>query len=363
VNVKTLRRVPLPSALRQVLRGFVRSLNWWRLFLWGSLVHQVTGETPKVAHLALVNLFMETGGRANDFLARVIGLVHPPYRLPSVSGVLGDLSAGDLKRIQGQLKTDGYCVFEECLSEKFCERLVRQSLECECEVLGDEAVSRPEKQFARYNRSAPVSSLYSVTRDDLTDFAEVQELMSDPSLIAVAQNYLGAKSIFSGISLTWSAAFKDTPDANAAQEFHWDLERIRWIRYFIYLTDVTADSGPHCFVKGTHRTGAIPEELLNLGYVRHRDERILEIYGNDAYREFIGPRGTIIAEDSRGFHKGKPLRKGDRLLLAFELSSTTFGVKKRHLIRNIRVPRFGEFARKYPRLYGNFDFATGLLNK
>ena len=154
---------------------------------------------------------------------------------------------------------------------------------------------------------------------------------------------------------------KDTPDSEAAQEFHWDMERIRWIRFFIYLTDVTVDNGPHCFIKGTHRTGAIPDDLLKQGYVRQKDEILLQRYGNEAYLEFTGPRGTIIAEDSRGWHKGKMPRKGDRLLLAFELCNTTFGANKRHVIRNIHVPRFGEFVKRYPRIYANFDFAPGVL--
>ena len=207
----------------------------------------------------------------------------------------------------------------------------------------------------------PIAARYSASNDDATDIAEVQELFSDPSIIAVAQNYLHSKPIFTGLSLWWSPAIKDTPDSEAAQEFHWDMERIKWIRFFIYLTDVTADSGPHCFIKGTHRTGAIPDDLLQQGYVRQRDETILQRYGRDAYLEFTGPRGTIVAEDSRGYHKGMMPQKGDRLLLAFELSNTTFGANKRHLIRNIRAPRFGEFATKYPRLYANFDFAPGVL--
>jgi hypothetical protein len=124
---------------------------------------------------------------------------------------------------------------------------------------------------------------------------------------------------------------------------------------------VTHDSGPHCFIKGTHRTGAIPDRFRNLGYARIKDEAIVDYYGPDSYLEFVGRRGTIIAEDSRGFHKGMLPLKEDRLLLAFELSNTTFGANKRHAIRNIRVRRFGEFARKYPRLYANFDFNRGLL--
>jgi ectoine hydroxylase-related dioxygenase (phytanoyl-CoA dioxygenase family) len=344
------------------LARLVRYIITWATLLRGALVNARMGVTPKSAHHALVELFMMSGGRANDLMARAMQIMHPPYDLPQPTGVLGKLTDRDLERIQMQLERDGYFVFENCLAEEFCESMIQQSLELDCEVMGDEAAALPTKTFSRYSRKAPIASLYSLTRDDTTDIREVQQLISDPSLIKVAQNYLKSKPIFTGIYMGWSAAVKDTPDSEAAQEFHWDMERIKWIRYFFYLTDVTPDTGPHCFIAGTHRAGAIPRKLRELGYVRHQDETILKIYGKDAYREFTGPRGTIIAEDSRGFHKGKMPNKGDRLLLAFELSNSTFGVNKRHLIRNIRFPQFGEFAKKHPHLYSNFDFSEGLLN-
>jgi hypothetical protein len=99
----------------------------------------------------------------------------------------------------------------------------------------------------------------------------------------------------------------------------------------------------------------IPKDMLELGYIRHRDRTIIQRYGHENFREFTAGKGTIIAEDSRGFHKGKLLTKGDRLMIAFEVSNTTFGVNKRHVIRNVRCSRFGEFARKYPRIYRNLD--------
>jgi ectoine hydroxylase-related dioxygenase (phytanoyl-CoA dioxygenase family) len=335
----------------------------WIRLLHGAWVHMRTGETPQSAHLALIALFIRSGGRANDLLSRAVGILHPPYRLPRASGVLGDLTAGDLARIERQLEIDGYYVFENCLSAEFCERVVRQTLALDCVLAGDEvAAQQGSDSRGRYDRGGPsVAALYQLTREDTTDLAEVQELVSDPSIITVAQNYLKSKPIFTGITMRWSPPVKDAPDSVAAQEFHWDMERIRWIRFFIYLTDVTADSGPHCFISGSHRTGAIPKDLLEQGYVRQKDEILLQRYGNEAYREFTGPRGTIVAEDSRGWHKGKPPRRGDRLLLAFELCNTTFGANKRHVIRNIRVARFGDFAKKFPRLYANFDFASGVL--
>jgi hypothetical protein len=339
----------------------VHYLIEWGKLLYGSAVHAIRGETPKFAHEALVNLFVMGHGKVNDRLAKIVAWMHPPFRLPPTIGVLGHLNETDLAGIQQSLKVDGYVVFENCLSAEFCESIVRQSLAFDCILMGDEAASKPEKERKKYHRKVPLAAKYLVDGDDATDIAEIQQLVCDSSLIAIAQNYLGSKPIFTGISLWWSPAVKDTPDGDAAQEFHWDMERIRWIRFFIYLTDVEADSGPHCFIKGTHITGAIPKKLLSVGYQRIKDEQIIEFYGRDRYREFVGPRGTIVAEDSRGFHKGKMPLKGDRLLLAFELSNTTFGANKRHFIRNIHVPKFAEFAKQYPRLYSNFDFRPDLL--
>ena len=356
-----LRRLRARSAfVNRMVEGGLLASEWVR-FAYGALAHWATGRTPRRSHLALVNLFTASAGRTNDALARGLAVLHPPYRFAGSAGVLGNLGGADLERIQAQLESDGYCVFEGALPQDFCEGIVQRTLQAECLVLGDEMAAVPEKVRARYDRRTARAPKYLLTEDDTTDIPEVQQLLCDESLLQVAQNYLGAKPIFSGLSMWWSPPVKDQPDVEAAQLFHFDLERIRWLRYFIYLTDVDAGSGPHCFIKGSHRTGAIPAEVLREGYARQDDARILQIYGAEAYREFTGRRGTIIAEDSRGFHKGLMPKTNDRLLLAFELSSSTFGANKRHFIRNIHVPQFGAFARKYPRVYANFDFKEGLL--
>jgi phytanoyl-CoA dioxygenase PhyH len=360
-------RSPFFNAVRlavRPLRWKVAGLKAWVLILAGGLYHWLRGVTPKSSHFALVTLFMHHGGRANDFFARMVAALHPPYALPPAEGVLGALTPDGLAQINQKLELDGYYVFPDALSPQMCESIVQQTLGLNLQLMGDEAVAEAERRgvpaFARFDRAAPKAAQYSLTRDDTTDIAEVQQLISDPSIIAVAQNYLRSKPIFTGIYMGWSAAVKDTPDANAAQEFHWDMERIRWLRFFIYLTDVGTENGPHCFIRGSHCTGAIPQDLLELGYVRHRDETIIQRFGRDSYREFVGRKGTIIAEDSRGLHKGKMPVAGDRLLLAFEVSNTTFGANKRHLIRNIRVPRLAVFAKSYPRVYENLDFAEPL---
>jgi ectoine hydroxylase-related dioxygenase (phytanoyl-CoA dioxygenase family) len=337
-----------------------RKLEDWNEVVRGIWNAEHGQETPRSAHVALMSLFMESGGRANDRLATMVGLAHPPYRLPAASGVLGNLTKQDLRRIESQLERDGYYVFENCLSAEFCEQVIKRTLAVDCYVVGDEIAASGNRIYARYERGAAKAPMYVLRPDDTADIQGVQQLMSDPSLLAVSQNYMKSKPIISAAAMSWSAAAKDAPDMEAAQQYHWDMERIRWLRFFIYLTDVGPENGPHCFIKGSHRTGAIPDDLLKLGYVRHSDETILGIYGKEAYCEFTGARGTIIAEDSRGFHKGKVLTKGDRLMISFEISNTLFGANKRQHIRNIRCPQLGAFARKYPRIYSNFDFEPRL---
>ncbi|HEX4461815.1 MAG TPA: hypothetical protein VIA18_27735, partial [Polyangia bacterium] len=56
------------------------------------------------------------------------------------------------------------------------------------------------------------------------------------------------------------------------------------------------------------------------------DEAIARGYGADRMRELTGPRGTIIAVDTSGFHKGKPLVAGHRLMFQLEFTNSFFGV-------------------------------------
>jgi ectoine hydroxylase-related dioxygenase (phytanoyl-CoA dioxygenase family) len=343
------------SGLLSAVVDFARHGRDLAFLGYGMAVNSFTGHTPKASHEALVSLFTRSGGRTNDRLSSIISFYRRPYGINEKAGVLSALSDSKLSEIQWKLESDGYFVFDERLPEAFCDKIAERIADADYVVRGDDIVYDPSK-LQKYDRNSPIATNYTLTRDDTTDIPEVQELLADPTLIKVAQNYLKSKSIFTGFSLGYSARVKDKPDDNAAQTFHWDMERIKWLRFFIYLTDVDEDTGPHCFIKGSHRAGVLPKEVYSKGYVRHDDDEVLKIFGSDSYLEFIAKKGTIIAEDSRGLHKGKALNKGERLLLAFELSNSTFGADKRHAIRDLHSPRFAEFSKKYPGLYANFDF-------
>jgi hypothetical protein len=135
------------------------------------------------------------------------------------------------------------------------------------------------------------------------------------------------------------------------------MDRIRWIKFFVYLTDVGPDNGPHCFVAGSHKTGGIPNTFLDRGYVRIPDDEIHAAYPNERLIEFTGPRGTIIAEDTRGLHKGRPVVAGHRLMLEFEFSNSLFGATSPHGVSRIRSfysPEVEQFVRTHPAIYENW---------
>jgi hypothetical protein len=93
------------------------------------------------------------------------------------------------------------------------------------------------------------------------------------------------------------------------------------VKIFFYLTDVDAQTGPHCFVRGSHRDKPLP--LRRDG--RIADAEIVQHYGAARVAEITGPRGTVIVANTRGLHKGKHLAAGDRCILQLVFASSLFG--------------------------------------
>lgn len=299
-----------------ILRLAAGLLRYWR-----------SGVTPAGAYQAMIRLFCVSGGRSNDFLAGVMRLIHPPVLPSTGTGVLGDLDATRLGQITGQLRERGFYVFDSCLPAALCERLRNYALECPSEVRADEIPS-PEAGTRRpygADRAAPRAIRYEFTQQDLLLNQDVQQLMADPSLLALTQSYFGSSPCADVLDLWWHTAYSDRPSSAAAQFYHFDMDRIKWLKFFIYLTDVEAHNGPHSFIAGSHRTGGIPAELLRKGYARLTDEEAHRHYDPADFIEFVGRQGTVIAEDTRGLHKGKHVESGDRLVLQIQFSDSLFG--------------------------------------
>lgn len=323
--------------------------------LGGLAYYRLRRATPERSYQGMVRLFCRTAGRTNDLISRGVSALRPPEPLARHDGVLGTLTDEKRRSIADALERDGYYVFDQRLPEAVCDRLLHLGQRTPAVAQG--AGENGDATLV-IDRAAPRAVRYELSAEDLLVDPDVQALMADWSLLTVAQDYLRAAPIYDIVTMWWHTAFKDAPDARAAQLYHFDMDRPRWLKFFFYLTDVGPDNGPHCFIRGSHRTGGIAKELLSRGYARLDDDDVARHYAPEDHIRFTGKRGTIIAEDTRGLHKGQHVVRGDRLIFQLELTNTLFGGK---LIRTpLRPPLIDELRARmeaHPRIFSAFGGA------
>ena len=291
----------------------------------GAFIFMFRGVTPAYAYQSMIRLFCLTGGYSNDILSKIFA--RRPYQLTKPSGILGDMDDRRLAQVTDTLRDRGFYVFENRLAPDLIARLVEFALTQKCTIRPTDIDSKQGigPRVTVYDRANPQGLIYDFDPEDLVNNPHIQALIADPSIFAVAQAYIGGSPVLDEINMWWSVAGNKQPDSAAAQLYHFDMDRLRWLKFFINLTDVTAENGPHCFIAGSQKSQGIPRQLLAKGYTRLSDEQVRKEFSADSFIEFLAPAGTILAEDTRGLHKGRPLIKGDRLMLEFEYSVSLFG--------------------------------------
>ncbi len=299
------------------LKGPVDKIN---AFNQAYAVFQKTGETPKQGYEALLELYCLTNGKFNDTMNTKLISSNPPKKInATLEGVIGKIDDVKFKNINNTLNKDGYIGFDKKASPELVSRLYDYALKTYTKVapLYDTKVI--------YDSLKPISEIYRFDPVDLVNNKDIQGLIMDPVLINIARNYLGCEPIFDFPAMWWSTTFLKEASEEAAQLYHFDLDRIKWLKIFIYLSDVTPENGPHRLIKGSHIAGAKPRSLLNRGYARIPDADIMKYHKPEDVVVVLGEAGSMFAEDTKCWHKGTPLKKGHRLVLEFEYTSSMFG--------------------------------------
>ena len=94
----------------------------------------------------------------------------------------------------------------------------------------------------------PGVPLADYTMADILACPHLLALANDPQLLALAAGYIGCTPTISAIMLRWSFP-NDAPGAGV-QAFHRDSDDWRFLKIFIYLTDVDEGAGPHVYEIG-----------------------------------------------------------------------------------------------------------------
>jgi ectoine hydroxylase-related dioxygenase (phytanoyl-CoA dioxygenase family) len=304
--------------------------------------------TPDAYKRLLASFFL-FGGGLNWAASRILGRKKSPFRNV---GILEKFSESELEFAHKHLAKNGYFIFENALTAEECDRILASSLA----IPGltrkmDGGIGEIEHKY--FDRVNPTSVRFDYDANDLLADENIQSLVFDESLFGFAQRYLKSSPILDAVVMWWHTPFGAKPDKEAAQWFHFDMERLKWIKFFFYITDVDEKSGPHTFVSKSHKPLGIPSKLRRKGYVRLSDDEVLAHYPKNQIIEFTGKRGTLIVEDTQGLHKGKHCELGDRLVFNLEYTTSMFGapIPKLEISRANLKPTIRETHSNFPHAF------------
>lgn len=214
------------------------------------------------------------------------------------------------------IKKDGFYVFSKVAAPEIVTAIRTYAESAPCTARGAGTAPAP------YPRANPQVGRYDFDEEVALGCPEVQEFVTDPLMAFIAQKYLGQPVLMDEVAFWWTTT-KKAEDANLnAQLFHQDRDRLSFLKFFIYLTDVKEDTGPHVYIRGSH--DSIPWSLRGDG--RKSDEAVASAGLAHEVQEITAPAGTLMAVDTIGLHKGKTPITSDRLALENEFATSLFGM-------------------------------------
>lgn len=338
------------------MNTFLKNLTIVALGIFSFAVSKKT--KPNVV-LAFRKLHFLTNGRFNDFIHFFIRKFNPKINF-SEEGLISEKLKISLPEIKNQLVEDGYYIFNEIIPKEICESIYQFALSTPADTVPP--IYENEIKLTHYDPSKPLAGGY-LFRPSIPESAlmmqsnrELQKIIFDTSLSLLAQEYLGCSPILVAPGrLWWSTTWQGNESKSKlskdrlAQFFHTDMARIKFLKFFVYLTDVSEKTGPFCFIKGSHKQK--PRKLSRDG--RISDREVARYYTDENFIEFTAKKGSIIAVDSRGLHKGKTPSKNHRLIFELEYANSLFVAPYYPCSTKLRVePNQKSKISKYPRTFG-----------
>jgi hypothetical protein len=327
------------SGLR--LTNFREILNKVGVFGRGIWRYWRLGEPAPESNFIVQKLYAYTDGRSNDILFRILESKRKEADLRfggDGASLVSDAGIFDpsIEGVVRTLREDGVVVIPPRLKKETVQNLYELALSCPLDTTTYAPVATdyvPGTQTTipiadngtsnGIDPSQPRYSLYTVPRSLLLENHNVQCLLCDPYLLAVATRYLGVFPVITKPDMWWDTDFLS--QGLRPRPFHVDSGCLRWLKVGVNLTDTTFESPHFVYVKGSHnpnrRTRPLTRRLvsrMNLSDKEVKDvcpEKIVHV---------TAPAGSIVLADTRGIHKGEVSMRGHRLVLYFGLEGSAF---------------------------------------
>jgi hypothetical protein len=220
------------------------------------------------------------------------------------------------EEVVARLQRDGVCSGFR-LAEGAIEEISEFAKEAVCFADRDESkpfyISNYTEACAQYGKAILVGQYFNT----MTDCVAIERIAESEVLRYIADQYIGVQSTLLGVNLWWTFVSEPSrEDLNRhAHQFHYDIDDIKFVKFFFYLTDVSDEDGPHVMVVGSHHDDAFERPLF-------RSPRLSDEWVTEHFRErimtIVGSKGSGVAEDTYVLHKGTVPRSSSRLMLQVE---------------------------------------------
>ncbi len=277
--------------------------------IYGLLFYRKTGRTPTFAHKAYLRAYMKTSGIAQEVLHYSLFEKNTTFHgqnLPDNKHIF-DLSDAEMQKSLVALNQKGYFCLRNHISNDLIDHI-------NADVRDMRFSSESSPDLITLNPKFPpqCNTAHALTKD-IYSSSYIQKLTHSKLLLSIASAYLKTEVQLLN-SCLWYSFASSKPTSEAAQFYHFDLDTLKWLKVFIYLSDVTKQNGPHEYIEGSHIPGSKPAELLMRGYCRLTDKEIDNFFEGKR-KQALGSAGTIVFADTRCFHKGTNPMTGYRLVL------------------------------------------------
>jgi Phytanoyl-CoA dioxygenase (PhyH) len=167
-----------------------------------------------------------------------------------------------------------------------------------------------------------------------------------PVILSLVNSYFGMYVRLRSFNV-WHNFPSGSPPRNS-RLWHRDPEDRYIVKLFVYLTDATDGIGPLTYALGTHGLGRIKSRpqasrAEGTGALRNTDEQASVVVPKAKWLTTMGPKGTVVLADTRGYHKAGLARDRERVLYTCMFTSQVSPYPE-HFERKTPIPVYSDRA-------------------
>lgn len=224
-----------------------------------------------------------------------------------------DFSDAELEKINSQIEDLGWSILPFTISEADLSAIQDFLKNTPCYS------NHPQEKFSLSSELKKESHFnrYLWTAEETLKNPTLTRIITDPIWSVIANRYLKGKFQLSNLQIWLDPAPSKLSTINDSHYYHYDIDNPKFLKFFIYLTDMDKDTGAHCYIQKTHKP---VKDAAFAKSKRYSDQEIHDHYGIQNEKLFAAKAGTIISEDTLGFHKGSTPVRDYRAILQLQFS-------------------------------------------